>query len=74
MTPEANTIFTICLFLGLGALLEWSKRRIRSAVRLRRGLAVALSYDRRGDLSSFSARSQSSSAEPPARPLASQNE
>jgi len=38
MTPQANTLFAICLFLALCALNSWTVRRDRKA---RRSRAVA---------------------------------
>jgi hypothetical protein len=33
MTPQSNTLFTVCMFLALCALNSWTVRRARNASR-----------------------------------------
>jgi hypothetical protein len=36
MTPQSNTLFSVCLYLALCALNSWTVRRARNARRTRR--------------------------------------
>jgi hypothetical protein len=42
MTPQTNTLYSVCLYLSLCCLLRWTARRDRAAVRVRRSVAGIL--------------------------------
>jgi hypothetical protein len=42
MTPQANTLYAVCLYLALCCLLKWTARRHRVSQKLRSGLSEAL--------------------------------
>jgi hypothetical protein len=42
MTPQANTLYSVCLYLSLCCLLKWTARRDGAAVRARRSIAGVL--------------------------------
>jgi hypothetical protein len=50
MTPLSHTLFSVCLFLALSALLSWSTRRDRRISRCRIGGAALLRGDESGVL------------------------
>jgi hypothetical protein len=42
MTPQANTLYSICLYLTLCGLLKWTARPHRAPANLRRRVAALL--------------------------------
>ncbi len=48
MTPQANTLYAVCLYLALCCLLKWTERRDRLSRNLRRGVSEALADPERG--------------------------
>jgi hypothetical protein len=87
MTPESHTIYSVLLFCALVALQHWADRRHRVCRHFREGAAVTMTnglltqeparagglvYCSLRSIDSRSARNQSSQAEPPWYPRASQ--
>jgi hypothetical protein len=42
MTPQSNTLFSVCLYLALCALNSWTARRARNARRSREDEGIVL--------------------------------